>query len=485
MTEALFAEFAPATSDDWMEAVRQSLRGFPLASLTKPGYEDFEIQPFPQSDDLAAIEHHRSLPGQFPFVRGTSAAGYRAEPWLIAAEIPYSDPREFNQALRHGLAKGQTAIALSDDLRLNEAADLRRALADIDLTRFPLLIQSSSRAPELYRWLSAILDRDALARMRGCVGYDPLSLLARTGAMPDEAFERLAVHVRRVGEQSPELGSIAVSAAVYHDAGANAAGELALILAGGVATLRELEERGLPVQESAPKLHIFLNIGENFFLEIAKFRAFRLLWAQVLGAFGLRHLTKTVTVHASGGTRNKSRLEPYVNLLRLTTEALSAVLGGVDSLALAAFDAPLGTADDFSLRLSRNLQLILAEELRLIELIDPAGGSWHVEKLTDQLARSAWTRFQRIEAAGGLLASLRSGAIQAEIAAAAAKRRRDIASGDSVLVGVNRYSDPSDSPAQLASDDKPAPEPASPQGLDPIRLAEPFEGVQVESEDGA
>ena len=474
MTESLFADFAPTAHDDWMEAVRRSLRGRPLESLAKPGYEDFDIHPFPHADDLASIQHHRSSPGQAPFVRGRSAAGYPARPWLIAAEIPYSDPREFNQALRHGLANGQTAIAMTDDLRLNEETDLRLALADIDLGRFPLLMNSDMRVPELYQRLSAILDRDALARLRGCVGCDPFSQLARTGHLPDEAFKRLAAHVRLVGEQSPELGSIAVSAAVYHDAGANVVQELALTMASGVATLRALYDKGFKVEMIAPKLHFFLNIGENFFLEVAKFRALRLLWSQVLRAFGLDNMARTMSIHARGGSRNKSRLEPYVNLLRLTTEALSAVFGGVDSLRLAPYDAPAGTADDFSLRLSRNLQHILAEEVRLTELIDPAAGSWHVEKLTDQLARAAWARFQRIESAGGLLASLRSGTIQAEIAEVAARRRQALASGDSVLVGVNRYIDPADSPTEI-HDDQSATETASPKALTPIRLAQPFE----------
>ncbi len=473
MTESLFADFEGASYADWIDAVRRSLRGESLESLTKPNYEDFDIQPFPHADDLAAIQHHRSLPGQAPFVRGSKAAGYRAQSWLIAAEIPFSDPPGFNRALREGLAMGHTAIALTGDLALHDEADLRCALADIDLAPWPLLVQSSARAPDIYRWLRAMLDREALDRLRGCVAYDPLSQLARTGAPPDGAFERLAAHLRLVGEQSPQLGGIGVGVAAYHEAGANASQELALALASGVAYLRALDERGLAVASVAPKLHFNLNIGENFFLEVAKLRALRLLWSQVLRAFRLQHLAARMSVHARAGARNKSRLDPFVNLLRLTTEALSAVLGGVDSVALAPFDAPLGSSDAFPLRLSRNLQLILGEELRLTELIDPAGGGWHVEKLTDQLARAAWSRFQAIEAEGGLLASLLSGRVEAEIAEVAARRRRDLATGDAVLVGVNRYVDESASPAN--TDDKSAAETASPGALSPIRLAEAFE----------
>ena len=289
---------------------------------------------------------------------------------------------------------------MNSGLKLNDAADMRAALADIELQRFPFLIQSETRAPEIHLWMRAAFSDEALKSMRGCVGYDPLSALARSGAMPEDAFTRLAAHVRHVQDASPQLGSIAVSTAVYHDAGANAVQELALAIAAGLSYLRALTERGFTIESTASKLHFFLHIGENFFLEIAKFRAFRSLWAQVLRALGLADANQRLHFHARSGSRNKSRLDAQVNLLRLTTEALSAAIGGVDSIELAPFDQPQGKSDAFSRRLSRNLQLILQEELRLVELIDPSGGAWHVEKLTDQLARAAWSRFQAIEGGG-------------------------------------------------------------------------------------
>lgn len=487
MAEALFAEFESANRDQWLDALQKSLKGATFSSLLTGTYEGIEIHPLPHADDLAEIQHHQSLPGQFPYLRGTTAAGYRARNWLIAAELNIRDPREFNLALREALAKGQTAITLDDRLQLNSAEDISVALADIDLARFPLLIQSETQAPEIHASMRAELADEALKSLRGCIGYDPLSALARSGAKPEATFARLAAHVSQVQELSPQLGSIAVSTAVYHYAGANAVQELALAIATGVAYLRALNERGCNVESVTARLHFFLNIGENFFLEIAKFRAFRSLWAQVLRAFGLADAGQRIYVHARSGRRNKSRLDAHVNLLRLTTEALSAAIGGVDSIQLAPFDQPQGKSDAFSRRLSRNIQLILQDELRLVQLIDPAGGAWHVEKLTDQLARAAWSRFQAIEAAGGLIASLRSGAIQAEIEAVAARRRRDLANGDAVLVGVNRYVDyeAALTPHPFDADAQPAAEPASIRPLTAIRLAEPFEARLAESEKGS
>lgn len=480
MTEALFAAFQSAAREQWLDAVLHSLRGETFEGLIAKTYEGIDIHPLPQAEDLAGIEHHQSLPGQFPFVRGARAGGYRARPWLIASELRISDPRQFNRALRDGLANGQSAIAIDDRLGLHEAADIRSALADIDLARFPLLVEADAPAPEIFGLLCAALDEATLAQLSGCIGYDPLSGLARSGSVPDEIFERLAAHVESVGDRSPRLGSIAMSTAVYHDAGANAAQELALAIASGVAYLRELIGRGYAAESVAPKLHFFLNIGENFFIEIAKFRAIRLLWSQVLRAFGMPNAAQRMIVHSRSGGRNKSRRDAHVNLPRLTTEALSAAFGGVDSIQLAPFDQPIDAPDDFSRRISRNLQLILQDELRLVELIDPAGGAWHIEKLTDQLARAAWSRFQAIEADGGLVTSLRSGAIQAEISAVAALRRRDMAAGDAVLVGVNRYAESdaalhSTPPRQTDALDESAAYSASDQRLTPLRLAEPFE----------
>ena len=489
MSEALFADFAPSSAEEWIDSVRASLRGGTIESLVKRSYEGIEIDPLPQADDLAGIDHHHSLPGQFPFVRGTKASGYRGRPWLIATELDISDPRAFNAALQDGLENGLTAITIPDQLTLADAADLRLALADIDLARHPLIIHSCARAPEIFKLLGAALGDVTLSQLQGCIGYDPLSQLATAGAKPAAAFDRLTAHVKTVSNRSPRLGSVSISTAAYHDAGANAAQELGLAIATAVAYLRELSEHGFALDDLARKFHLRFNIGENFFIEIAKFRAARLLWAIVLRALGVESEAQILEIHVRGGRRNKSRLDAHVNLLRLTTEALSAAIGGVDSISLPPYDQPVGASPAFSQRLSRNLQLILQEELRLVELIDPAGGAWHVEKLTDQLARAAWSYFQEIEAAGGLVQSLRSGSIQADIKQTAARRQRDLAGGDAILVGVNRFVDPAATPEIQASidavdTDSDADALGAPS-LVPIRLAAPFEARLRQREIGS
>ncbi len=477
MPESLFADFDRHTHEDWLAAAHESLRGRDLESLVSHSCEGIDIPPLLGAEAVDEAGSIDSLPGQFPFRRGARAAGYRSQPWLIANELSISQPSAFNAALHEALAGGQTAITLDDALSLDSLSDLRAALDQIDLSRFPLLVSSDWRAPKIYELLRAYMTDDQLAKLTGCAGYDPLSHLARTGQLRKDAFERMAEYVTAVAKASPRLGSIAISTTVYHDAGAHAVQELALALASGVETLRALALRGIDLNLAAERLHFRLGIGENFFMEIAKFRAIKLLWAQVSRAIGIGDSGQRIRLQARGGRRDKTIRDVHVNLLRATAEALAAVIGGVDCLSLAPFDAPLGKSAAFSRRLSLNVQLILAEELRLPEVIDPAGGAWHIERLTDELAQRAWADFQAIEADGGLLAELRSGAILRRIQAIAQRRKQAIANGDAILVGLNQYRNadepiPPQPEADAASMEAAGGEVMQAQPLPPLRLEE-------------
>ena len=248
LVTSLFAEFEAATQEQWLDAARASLRGRPLEELVVLSYEGIDIHPLTGAG--ADIARAQSLPGQYPFVRGTDAAGYRNAPWLIAQEIEIADAREFNLALLDALANGQSAIMLGDKLHVQETADLLRALADIDLARFPIIAQSNQsleRASAIYDMLRAAFDVETIRALPGCIGCDPLGDLARNGAMPANAFERMSAHVDRVAAHAELLGGIAVDSASYHDAGANAVQELALALATAVAYFpRVVDPRSRP-----------------------------------------------------------------------------------------------------------------------------------------------------------------------------------------------------------------------------------------------
>lgn len=435
----LFSEFKASSYEEWLAVTRESLPNKAFDDLIKRSYEGFEIQPLAHSADLAGISHKDTLPGQFPYVRGTRADGYCSQPWLIAQDLYVSDLREFNQALIHALANGQTAIYLDSKLHLNWVEDLEVAFADIDLSQFPLLIQVEAKSMKLYGLLAAYLKGDALRQIRGCLGYDPLKALVQSGSMSADVFDQMAAFVRLADRQSPQLDTIAVGTEVYHDAGANAVQEMALAMATAVTYVREVTQRGLSVDTVAGKIWFFMRVGENFFMEVAKLRAIKMIWAQIVAAFGGGAAAQKIKLHVSTASRNKTRYDAYVNMLRSVTEAMAGVIGGVDSLQVTPFDAALGESNEFSRRIACNLQLILQEEVKLINLIDPAGGAWYVEKLTSQLAKLAWKLFQRIEEQGGVIKALQAESIQAQITSVADQRCQDLVNQQAVLVGINRY----------------------------------------------
>ena len=486
--EGLFAEFDAVSRDEWIAAIEASLHGGTVDRLMKRTYEGIEVGPIATAEDVADVEAVDTLPGQHPYLRGQSAAGYLAKPWLIAQALDIADPLEFNNALKLALANGQSAIRLDTHPNLETVADLQTAFAKTSLCRVPVFLPGGARALRTYRLLSDGFPADSLSQLSGCIGFDPLHSLAQAGTMNGEDFDKLAAHVRRVKEGSPQLGSIAVRTDVYHDAGANAVQELAIALATSVVYMRELIDRELKADFVAGKLHFFLSIGENFFMEMAKLRAIKRLWSQVVRAFGADVAAGKINLHVRTGQRNKTQLDPHVNMLRATTEALAGAIGGVDSIMVAPFDAPLGASNDFSHRIARNLQLILQNELQLTRLIDPAGGAWHVEKLSEELARKAWKMFQEIEAAGGILEALEAGSIQAQIEAISQQRQSDAAHGQSIIVGTNKYPNLQET---LSFDEISEYERVVSSSVDqvkvaplkPLRQADPFEQLRRRADD--
>lgn len=439
----LFGEFAPSTREEWLEATIKSLKGKPFEKLIKSTYEGFDLEPMYRAEDIADIAHKDTLPGQFPFVRGTEVDGYRSQPWLIAQDINISDPKAFNEALKHDLARGQTAIYVGNHLNINTIDDFSLAFADIDLTQYPIYFGTDNDATHIYSGLADFLN-DEIKQLQGAIGYDPLHELAKTGEVSTDSFDAMAQLTTLVSQQSPKIDTIAIRTNIYHDAGANAVQELAIAMATGVTYISHMLDRGLEVDTIAQKMRFFLSIGENFFMEIAKLRAIKMMWAQIVREFGGNAESQKIKLHASTGTRNKTRLDPHVNMLRVTTEAMAGAIGGVESMCVAPFDASLGESDEFSRRIARNVQLILKEEVNLTDVIDPAGGSWYVEHLTDQLAQSAWEFFQQIEGQGGMISALQNGFLNDEIHKTLMERIENLHSRREILIGTNMYPNPNE-----------------------------------------
>lgn len=466
-----FDEFPVPSYDDWRDAAEESLKGAPFdKTLTTRTYEGITLQPLYRQDDIAGLPHLNTLPGHYPFVRGSHAAGYLTTPWAIAQAIPYPTPADFNTALQHDLERGQTAIYLVLDqasqnglnpdqansgqvghggVSIASLEDFAIALDGVNLTTTPIYIEPGVSGPALLSMLVSHAKRRNIAsnELTGCIETDPLGWLATTGEAPTTSlYDDLAAMTAWAAEHVPHLGTVASHSAPYFEGGASAVQELAFALATGVTYLREMQDRNIDINTAAAHMQFVFQIGANFFMEVAKLRAARLLWAQIMEAFGGSTDAQQMTLHARTGSLNKTTTDPYVNMLRTTVEALAGAVGGVQRMTVDPFDAIQRAPDEFSRRIARNQQIILQEECSLTRLIDPAGGSWYVEYLTDQLARKSWALFQEVESSGGMLAALRAGWPQQQIADIAQQRSERLAQRRDVLVGTNMYANITEQP---------------------------------------
>lgn len=463
--ERFFAEFPYPTYEEWRAESEKSLKGANWEKkLVTRTYEGIELQPMYRMEDIEDIEHCHSLPGSFPFVRGTKATGYLEKPWDICQECAEPSADSFNQVLQNELNKGGTGInvvldqatqigidvdqagaeSIGQGLSISSLDDVQRAFTGIDLENIPVFMPVGTSGIQMISMMVAIMKANGqdYHKLTGCIGADPLGQLARTGELPhslETLYDELAATVTWANYNDLGVRTILVSGQAYHDSGANAVQELAFVLGTGVEYLRNMQERGISIDVAAKQMYFAFSVGTNFFMEISKIRAARMLWAQIVQAFGGNEEGQKMVIHARTSAFTKTVYDPYVNMLRTTTEAFSAVVGGVDSLHVGYFDEAIRPADAFAHRISRNTQIVLQQECNLTQPVDPAGGSWYVEKLTSMVGEKAWELFQEIEGVGGLYQSLVQKIPQEKIEAVAKKRAEGFAKRKDVILGTNMY----------------------------------------------
>lgn len=466
----LLEEFPPHTYKMWKQAAEALLKGASFEKkLITPTYEGFDLQPIYHRSDVADLPHlQAALPGSGNRVRGRAAAGYRAGAWKVSQELSAPTAAELNKVVLHEQANGQNEFNIWLDapsrsgldadapsagsvgicgVSVSTKEDFATLLKGVHLPAISVYLRAGA-APEAVAALflaAAKAQGVATTELSGCLEADPIAYLVENGRLPgglEKAFDGMAALTRYAAAQAPKLQTIAVQGHPYHNGGSSSVQEMAAVLATGVHYLRELSARGLSLEELAPRVRLSLSVGSQYFIEIAKFRALRLLWSRVLEALGIPVDQRGVHVHARTGLWNKTCRDPYVNSLRTTTEAFAAVVGGVDSLHVGTFDEVVREPDNFSRRFARNVHHILAEECDLKQVIDPAGGSWAVEWMTDQMATQAWTEFQQIEASGGIIAALEAGTIQSAVAGTLECKRKALAQRRDTLVGTNNYPNP-------------------------------------------
>lgn len=468
----LLSEFPPPAPDAWRRAAEESLEGAPFEKkLVTRLPEGIQVQPI-YTRAVAALGEEAGLPGQTPFVRGPRSVAASSAGWLISQELPYGQPDAFNQALRQDLNRGQNAVNLLLDiatrsgldpdaanagevgacgLSIATVADLERALDGVDLTAVPVHVQAGATAGPLLAMLVRLMARRGLPAkaLHGAVLADPIGEWVQSGSLNvglDAALDALASTVRWAREATPQVRVIGVQANLWAEAGGHAAQELGFGLATAADYLRKLEARGCAPHLAVPSVAFTFSLGAHFFVELAKLRAARLLWARFCEVLGVTGPSAGLVCHGRSALWNKTQLDPHVNLLRATTEAFAGIAGGCESMHIAAFDESFRVPDDFSRRLARNTQIILGEECQLSRVIDPAGGSWYVESLTRELAQKAWAIFQDVESRGGMEAAVSAGLPQAEVAKAGAARQAGAESRRDGIVGTNVYPNLKESP---------------------------------------
>ncbi|MDD3535947.1 MAG: methylmalonyl-CoA mutase family protein [Candidatus Cloacimonetes bacterium] len=451
-------DFSPPSWEEWKSAVTDSLKGadYDKAMHTKT-YEGITLKPIYRREDLEGLSFTDALPGAAPYIRGNDPAAFIASGWKVAQAQKNADLKELNKEilaqLQRGLGMINLYLAHADEpqgIKLANSEDFATALAGVNLAAAPLMAKLDLDDPDLFQMLKGFAEKEGqqLDKLFGILGYDPLGELARKGNIPvapDAVQETLYLIVRERIAMAPKLRSIFIDGSIFEAAGASSAQELAYVLAIAICYIKYLLDKGLNISDIALQIAVKLSLGSNFFMEIAKIRAFRMLFSEMIKAFGGSVDEQKVWIHGKTASFNKSTYDLYVNMLRTSTEAFSGVMGGVDSLEVDAFDAALGAADsDFAKRIARNQQLILAEEAHLGKVVDPAGGCYYIESLSYELANKSWQLMQDIEAKGGMLKALETGFIHSEIEAIAKARIDNIHKRRDVIVGVNMYANPDD-----------------------------------------
>ena len=438
--EKLFTEFTAPTTQEWLDKIEVDLKGADFQKrLVWRTNEGFNVQPFYRREDLANLKTPDALPGEFPFVRGNKKD---SNTWYVRQNIEVTDAKAANAKALDILNKGIDSLGfkIPGDMVSKETVEalLEGILCDIVEVNF---VTCQRHSLELAEILVAYFEKKGYDKEKvvGSIEWDPMKKIVMKGkdVTPVLAFgPKLAEALKAY----PNFRPIAVSSDALNNAGAYIVQELGYALAWGNEYLQQLTDAGVDADLAAKSIKFNMGVSENYFMEIAKFRAARLLWAQIVKQYEPKDDNSCqMCVNATTSTYNQTLFDSYVNLLRSQTEAMSAALGSVHSMVVTPFDAPYEEATDFSERIARNQQLLIKEESHFDRIVDPSAGSYYIEHLTDALATEAWKIFLKVEEKGGFLTAIKAGTIQDDINATNVKRHGDAAKRKEFLLGTNQF----------------------------------------------
>ena len=454
-------------TSDWAKLAEKELRGRPLSDLTWNTLEGIDVQPLYTAEDIVGLDHLDGIPGQAPFTRGVKATMYAGRPWTIRQYAGFSTAEESNAFYRRGLAAGQQGVSVAFDLATHRGYDSDHPRVEGDVGKAGVAIDSVEDMKILFDGIP--LDKVSVSMtMNGAVipilasfivageeqGHDRAVLsgtiqndilkefmVRNTYVYPPEPSMRIIADIiEYTSSDMPKFNSISISGYHMQEAGANLVQELAYTLADGKEYVKTAMARGMDVDTFAGRLSFFFAIGTNFFMEAAKLRAARLLWHRIMTELGANNdRSKMLRTHCQTSGVSLAEQDPYNNVIRTAYEAMSAVLGGTQSLHTNALDEAIALPTDFSARIARNTQLILQEETGVTNVVDPLAGSYYVEKLTADLADEAWKLISEVDELGGMTKAVASGMPKLRIEETAAMRQANIDRGKQVIVGVNKY----------------------------------------------
>lgn len=478
--ELNFSEgFPMPTYDEWVAEVEKALKGAPFdrKMLTKT-YEGITLRPIYTRNDWPPSGDPSGFPGATPFTRGGRAAGNRVDNWDVRQAYADPDPAAANEVILQELERGVTSLLLVFDnaartgqdgdaamnlagdggMMLYSVDDLDLALTGVYLDLVTVALKAGAQFLPAAALLAALWQRRGIApsAARGAFNADPLGTLAETGALPispEKAMAQLGDLARYTASAYPLATAVAVNTSPYHNAGATETQDLAASMATAVAYLKAMTEAGLDVDAACRQIQFVYAVSCDQFLSLAKLRAARKMWARIAEACGASEPARAMRIHAVTAERMLSQRDPWVNTLRTTVACFAAATGGADSVTILPYNAALGRPTELARRVARNTHVILAEESNIAKVVDPGGGSWYVESLTDAVAEAAWSEFQAIEAAGGMLAVLKDGSLAGKIAEAYTKREANLAKRKDAITGVSEFPNVQELGAEVAEPD--------------------------------
>ena len=438
----LFSEFPPVSTEKWEEVINKDLKGADYEKkLVWKTIEGFKVKPYYRAEDLEHIEYLDSNPCQAPFTRGKQADN---NIWDIRQDISSDNIEEANALALEALERGANSVGLCP-CKVKSVEDMQRLLKDIHLEACKVNFTCGKHALETLKLFVEVAKQNGYdpAKVEGSINCDIYGFALLHGQFKggeEQCYQEAKELVEYAKANLPKFRVLAINGRHIHNAGSNIVQELGFTLAAANDLLVHLTDLGLTVEDIAPRMVFNFATGSNYFMEIAKIRAARLLWSKIVEQYKPAcDCCYKVFINATSSLWNKSVYDPYVNMLRTTTETMSAAIAGADSITTNPFDIAFEKSDSFGYRIGRNQQLLLKEESYMDKIVDPAGGSYYIENLTDSIAQYAWQLFLAVEEQGGMAKAIRANYVQDEVAKIAQQRDMDIATRRTTILGTNQY----------------------------------------------